>query len=62
MSNSVTGCTFTGVHWDATAVNTIQTVAEGLVENAKALHSLVQLFKSQNIQIETMIKIDNIQG
>ena len=42
--------TFTGVHWDATVVASIQTVAEGLKKNAEGLLTLAELFKSQNVE------------
>jgi len=43
--------TFTGVHWDAEATESVYLVAKGLL-------NLTELFKSQNIQIESMLKID----
>ena len=55
---SVVNTTFTGIHWDSKSVQTVQTVAEGLVENAKALGQLASLFRSQNIQIECLLKIE----
>jgi hypothetical protein len=59
--NTVTGCTFNGVHWDAQAIGTIQTVADGLLTNTKALHALIDVFKSQNIQIKSMLSMNNTQ-
>lgn len=41
---------FYGVRWDEAAVQSVQTVAEGL-------RNLSELFKSQNIHVDAMIKI-----
>jgi hypothetical protein len=49
---------FYGVRWDAQAVSAIQTVADGLLANAQALGKLAEVFKSQNINIECLIKIE----
>lgn len=57
-STRISDSTFTGVHWDSTAVSAIQTVADGLLENAKALGELATVFRSQNIQIECFLKIE----
>ncbi len=43
---------FTGVKWDAQALEAVNLVAKGLV-------NLTELFKSQNIHIETMLKVEN---
>jgi hypothetical protein len=51
-------CQFYGVKWDAAATEAVQTVAEGLLANAKALDKLADVFKAQNIQIECMVKIN----
>tara|TARA_R110002126_G_scaffold273647_1_gene418242 strand:- start:456 stop:659 length:204 start_codon:yes stop_codon:yes gene_type:complete len=56
-SNTISNCQFYGVKWDAQAVSAIQTVAEGLVANAQALGKLAELFKSQNINIECLLKV-----
>jgi hypothetical protein len=56
-SKTVAGCTFTGVHWDAQAVGAVQTVADGLVANAKALGALAEVFKGQNIRMAPMIYV-----
>jgi len=54
---TVTNSQFYGVHWDAKSVEAIQTVADGLVANAQALGALAQVFKSQNIRVECLLKI-----
>lgn len=48
---------FYGVHWDAKAVDAIHTIADGLVHNAKALGTLAEVLKSQNINIECLLKV-----
>jgi hypothetical protein len=55
---TVSGCDFYGVKWDAQAVAAIQTVADGLVANAQALGALAEVFKSQNINIECLLKVE----
>lgn len=51
LSTTVSNNTFTGVHWDATAVESVSMVAQGLL-------NLTELFRSQNIQIDSMLKIN----
>lgn len=51
--------TFTGVHWDKEATEAVNVVAEALLVNAKALCNLTTLFHAQNINIETMLKINS---
>lgn len=48
---TIQNCTFTGVHWDAKAVETVQTVAQALL-------NLTQLFRSQGIE-KPMVQIGN---
>ena len=43
---------FTGVHWDAKATESVYLVAQGLA-------NLSELFKSQNIHIDSMLKIES---
>jgi hypothetical protein len=43
---------FQGVVWDAKAVEAIQTVASALL-------NLTEIFKTQNIQIEALLKIED---
>ena len=54
----ITGCNFVGVQFDAKAVNAIETIAAGLVENAKALGALAQVLKASNVKIDAMMRID----
>jgi hypothetical protein len=42
--------TFTGVHWDAEATESVYFVAKGLF-------NLSELFRCQNIKIDSMLKI-----
>lgn len=53
----IDNCTFTGVQWDATAVKAIQTIADSFLQNAKGLTALAEVLKSQNINVEAMLKI-----
>jgi hypothetical protein len=46
ISNNV----FTGVQWDGKAIDSINTIA-------RAIYNLTELFRSQNIQIDTMLKV-----
>lgn len=56
-STTVQNSQFYGVHWDAKAVSAIQTVADGLVKNAEGLKALAEVFRSQNITVECLLKI-----
>jgi hypothetical protein len=51
MKNTIKNSKFTGVHWDAKAIEAVNTTA-------KALLNLTELFKSQHITIESMVKIE----
>jgi len=54
---SVTGCNFVGVQYDAKAVESINLIAEGLIENAQGLSKLAEVLKASNVQIDTMLKV-----
>jgi len=54
----ISHCNFTGVQFDAAAVNAVQTIATGLIENAKGLGKLAEVLKASNVNIETMMKIE----
>jgi len=56
---SICNNSFVGVKFDEKAAGAIHTIAEGLVENAKALGSLATVLKASNVNIETMIRVDN---
>jgi hypothetical protein len=58
--NSITGCSFVGVQFDAKAVGAVQTIAEGLVENAKALSKLAEVLKASNVTVECLLKVEGI--
>ena len=58
--NVITNCNFTGVQFDEAATEAITTIAEGLVENAKALGALAYVLKASNVELETMLKIDGV--
>lgn len=51
-TTTIKDCTFNGVVWDSQATEAVNTVA-------KALLNLSELFKSQNIKIESLISIKN---
>lgn len=50
----VSDCTFTGVEWDKSTLETIDKVAQGLL-------NLTDLFKSQNVQIDTLLLIKSLK-
>ena len=54
---TVSHCEFVGVRFDATSVEAIRLVAEGLIENARGLHALATLFHSQNIHVDTLLTV-----
>ena len=54
----IESCNFVGVQYDAKAVEAIDTIAKGLVENAKALGKLAEVLNSSNVEIETMLKLE----
>lgn len=49
---SISNCNFAAVHWDKPALEVVQTVATALLK-------LTELFRSQGVTVETMVKIDN---
>lgn len=55
----ISHCNFVGVQFDAKAVDAINTIATGLVENAKALGKLAEVLKASNVEISAMVRIDN---
>lgn len=48
---TITNNTFVGVQWDAQAIESVNMVAKGLL-------NLTELFRTQNINIEAMLKVD----
>ena len=56
-SATITGCSFTGVQFDEAATEAITTIAEGLLQNAKALGNLALVLKASNVEVDTFIKI-----
>lgn len=56
----ITGCTMVGVQFDEAATEAITTIAEGLVENAKALGQLAYVLKASNVEVDAMIKIGDV--
>ena len=55
---TIQDCHFVGVEFDARAVSAIQTIADGLVENAKALSHLALLLKASNVHVDAMVRIE----
>ena len=51
IKTAVTNCTFIGTQWDAQAVESVSMVAKGLL-------NLSELFCTQNIHIDSMLKIN----
>lgn len=47
---NISNCNFTGVHWDEDALESVNNVS-------KALLNLTELFKSQNIEIKSMVSV-----
>jgi hypothetical protein len=57
-TTTVKNSTFQGVVYDAKAVDAIETIADGLLENAKALGKLAEVLKSSNVEIECLLKLE----
>jgi len=51
ITTTISNNTFTGVHWDAQAIESVSMVAKGLL-------NLSELFRTQNIHIDSMLKIN----
>jgi hypothetical protein len=49
-NTTVKNCTFVGAKWDSQALESINIVAKGLL-------NLTELFESQNIKIDCMLKL-----
>jgi hypothetical protein len=49
-TTNIQQCTFTGVKWDGQAV-------EAVLVTARALENLTNVFRAQNIQIDTLLSI-----
>lgn len=48
----INNCNFNGIVWDKQATESVKLVATALL-------NLTELFKSQNIQIDSLLKVDN---
>lgn len=48
---------FVGVHYDSKAVEAINMIATGLIENARGLSALAQILKASNVEIETFLSV-----
>ena len=51
MGTNITNNTFTGIKWDGEALEAVNIVA-------MALLNMTELFKSQNIEIECLLKLE----
>jgi len=51
IKTAITNCTFIGTQWDAQAIESVSMVAKGLL-------NLTDLFRTQNIHIDSMLKIN----
>lgn len=54
---SVANCNFIGVQYDAKAINAIELIANGLIENAKALGSLANILNASQVKIDALLRI-----
>ena len=64
---NISNSQFYGAHFDAKAMDTIETIGQALIENAKAcgenakaLSSLAQVLKASNVEIECLLKISDV--
>lgn len=55
---TITNCNFTGVHFDAPAVEAIKLVAEGLLKNAEGLCTLARVLNASGVKIESLLRIE----
>tara|TARA_R110000868_G_scaffold188630_1_gene431428 strand:+ start:478 stop:684 length:207 start_codon:yes stop_codon:yes gene_type:complete len=56
---NISNCNFVGVQFDAKSVNAIEMIAQGLVENAKALGALATVLKASNVEVQALLRIEN---
>ena len=52
VSTTISNNTFTGIHWDAEALESVNMVA-------KAVLNMTELFRSQHIQIDSLLRIQD---
>lgn len=59
MSNNITikDSTLIGAQYDENTINAVEKIAEGLIENAKALSVLASVLKHSNTNFDALIKI-----
>ena len=59
MSNNITikDSTLIGAQYDENTINAVEKIAEGLIENAKALNVLASVLKHSNTNFDALIKI-----
>jgi uncharacterized protein YprB with RNaseH-like and TPR domain len=55
---SISNCQFSGVHFDAPAIEAVRVVAEGLLKNAEGLLTLARVLNASDVKIESLLKIE----
>ena len=58
MSLTIQNNEFVGVKFTEPASQAIQTLAEALLENARAIGRLADVFKANNITVESLLKLE----
>ena len=58
---TVKDCVFSGATYDSKACESINTVAEGLLQTAVGLSILARVFNAQDIKIESLLKIGDVE-
>lgn len=56
-SSTITNCSFVGVKYDEAATQTVTLIAEGLIENAKALGILARVMNASEVKIDTVLSV-----
>ena len=54
---TVKNCNLVGVQFDEKATDAIKIIAEGLIENAKALGTLAYAMRASGVNIDTMLRV-----
>jgi hypothetical protein len=54
----IQNCNFTGIDWESDALQAVQTTINALQTVANSLCNLTEFFRSQHINIECLLKID----
>lgn len=59
MSSNLTNCNFYGVKFDGDVLETMNNISNGLLQTAKGLSSLAEVFGESTIKIEALLKVVN---